>query len=395
MLNNNPNQKLRILYLSHERKMGGANYSLFELAREMKRRGHCVHVAVMYRGCPLDRNLREAGIKTFPCFYGWWQVPANWNFLLKSAFSLLHRTEFLAIWKLRRYARKNQIDIIHSNSSCIDVGAKAAKAAGIKHVWHFREYGKPDYNLDYLNGREQSISFVKKNSDKVIFISKALRQFYHDMDNALIAKIVYNGISEKYVSNSKAHNETPVFLVTGNLSSTKNQMLTLQAAKILSDSGVHNFRLQLAGESTSLQTSKSYKEDLIRFIDENRLENVTMLGYVKNMTKLREQTDVEIVASVSEAFGRVTVEAMFAKNPVIASDAGANPELVENGVTGLIFHTMDAESLAEQMRILIENPSLIPNMGENAFQYAKERYTIGCNAENIEGIYYELISLPS
>ena len=126
-MNNENNKKLRILYLSHERKMGGANYSLFELAREMKSRGHSVHVVVMYKGCPLDLKLKEEGIKTFPCFYGWWQMPVNWSFILKGGFSFLHRMEFPAVWKLRRYALKNNIDIIHSNSSCIDVGAKAAK----------------------------------------------------------------------------------------------------------------------------------------------------------------------------------------------------------------------------------------------------------------------------
>lgn len=386
-MNKEHNKKLRILYLSHERKMGGANYSLFELAREMKSRGHSVYVAVLYKGCPLDKRLNEEGIKTFPCFYGWWQAPANWNFILKSAFSLLHRMEFLAVWKLRRYALKNNIDIIHSNSSCIDVGAKAAKAAGINHVWHFREYGESDYNLVYMNGREKSISFVKKNTDKVIFISKALRNFYRDMDDEDIAEIVYNGVSERFLSKSKTYNETPVFLSAGNLSPAKNQLLTLQAAKILLDSGIHNFQLKLAGESTSLLESKLYKEELIRFIEENHMENVEMLGYVKDMTKLRQKTDVEIVASVSEAFGRVTVEAMFARNPVIASDAGANPELVENGVTGLIFHTMDAESLAAKMRHLIENKAMIPSMGENAFRYAADRYTISRNAENIERVY--------
>lgn len=386
-MNNENNKKLRILYLSHERKMGGANYSLFELVREMKSRGHSVHVAVLYKGCPLDKRLNEEGIKTFPCFYGWWQVPANWNFILKSGFSLLHRMEFLAVWKLRRYVLKNGIDIIHSNSSCIDVGAKAAKAAGIKHVWHFREYGESDYNLVYMNGRDKSISFVKKNTNKVIFISKALRKFYSDMDNEDIAEIVYNGVSERFLSKSKTYNETPVFLSAGNLSPAKNQMLTLQAAKILLDGGIHNFQLKLAGESTSLLESKLYKEELIRFVEENHMENVELLGYVKDMTKLRQKTDVEIVASVSEAFGRVTVEAMFARNPVIASDAGANPELVENGVTGLIFHTMDAESLAAKMRHLIENKAMIPSLGENAFHYAAKRYTISRNAENIERVY--------
>ena len=392
-MNKENTKKLRILYLSHERKMGGANCSLFELVREMKSRGHSVCVAVMYKGCPIDIKLKEEGIETLPCFYGWWQMPADWNFILKTGFRFLHRMEFLAQRKLCKYVIDHKIDIIHSNSSCIDIGMKVAKATGVKHVWHFREYGEMDYNLIYMHGRNKSISLVKENTDKVIFISKALRNFYNDMDNEDVAQIVYNGISEKFISESKEYNKTPVFLSAGNLNRAKNQLLVLKASKILLDNGVNDFQVKIAGESTSLLESKLYKDELIRFIEENHMENVEMLGFVKDMSKLRKKTDVEIVASVSEAFGRVTAEAMFARNPVIASDAGANPELVEDCETGLIFHNMNVESLAAKMRYLIENREMIPSMGENAFHYAVERYTIGHNADNIENLYYGLCDI--
>ena len=54
--------------------MGGANRSLFELVKEMKSKGHNVRVVVLLKNCPIDICLREAGIETFPCFFGWWVV---------------------------------------------------------------------------------------------------------------------------------------------------------------------------------------------------------------------------------------------------------------------------------------------------------------------------------
>ena len=109
------------------------------------------------------------------------------------------------------------------------------------------------------------------------------------------------------------------------------------------------------------------------------------------MKKLREETDVEIVASVSEAFGRVTVEGMFSRNPVLVSDAGANPELVDSGENGLIFKNLDAEDMAEKMNCFIENPHIVGAMGERAYYYAVDNFTIQRNADNIEKIYNSII----
>lgn len=382
---------LNILYISHERKMGGANRSLFELTKEMKNKGHNVSVVVLHKNCPIDINLRETGINTFPCFFGWWVEPDYWNGILKYGFRLLHVLQFGAVNKISKYVKENNIDIIHSNSSCIDIGTLVAKKTRVKHVWHFREYGEEDYNLVYMAGRQASMEKVNRDTDKVIFISRALRESYGSLISDEKAEVVYNGISTNYKSKEKTYNSVLTFLISGNLNVNKNQMLVLKAVEVLRQRGVTNFQVKIAGECTSLKQSKKYKEQLLNYIKEHNLTNVELLGYVEDMKKLREETDVEIVASVSEAFGRVTVEGMFSRNPVLVSDAGANPELVEPGTTGLIFKNRDAEDLAEKMNYLIETPQMVRDMGENAYHYAIENFTIQKNADNIEKIYESIM----
>lgn len=385
----------KILLISHERKMGGANLCLLELAKELKNRGHEVHVAVLFKGCPIDVALREEKIPVMYSFFGWWQQPSNWNLLLKIIFRLLHGFQFLSRKKIAAYVKKNEIQIIHSNSGCIDIGMQVSQITGIPHVWHFREYGMKDYNLEFMLGRDRSMDLVNGNSEnltfkKVLFISNALKEAYPEIEKS-ISQVVYDGVSKKYLIQRKRRGETPSFLIAGNLSKNKNQLLVLKAVKKLKDDGITKFSIKIAGESSTLSESKAYKNCLHKYVEDNHLDNVEFLGYVKDMKALRMESDIEIVASLSEAFGRVTVEGMLAGNPVIVSDTGANPELVHANETGLIFKSEDYVSLANSMKFFINNPNEIIRIGDNASIYAQENFTLERNVERIEKIYEELL----
>jgi len=387
----NSEKKKNILLLSHERKLGGANLCLYELARYLSDQGHNVIVTVLFKRCPLAEKLTELGIRTVPCFYGWWQMPKNWNALLKTAFRFLHWLEFVPLVRLKKLCAEENIDVIYSNTSCIDIGLKLHNQTGIRHIWHFREFGDKDYNFEYMSGRTHSIAQVNAGADKVIFISQALREHYSDVkDN--ISIVIYDGVPAESCNASidsivnmedGVTKERTVFLSTGNISATKNQML---AVKAFARMNCDNTELWLAGEATSLQSSKEYKADIQKYIKDNHLDNVKILGFVNDMKTLRRQTDIELVPSRSEGFGRVTVEAMLSHNPVIASDTGANPELIMDGETGLLFTSNDESSLAEKMTYLVNNPELIKQMGEKAYEYAMDKFIFEKNVSEIEAI---------
>lgn len=391
---------IKVLLISHERKMGGANHSLAELAEQLKKKGNDVTVAVLYHGCPIDKRLQEMGFRTIAVPFGWWQQPSYWNGVLKAIFRVLHGAQWFSSRYLAHYVKKHGIQVIHSNSSVIDIGAQTAALAGCKHVWHFREFGAEDYRLEYMLGRKWSLQYVATNSDVVIFISEALKQSYADLPEGVAKYVIYDGIvgeeensdwenvlgqkmqravqkelppkeqqdsgvlirqedtsqeqqdgsplkQQNIASQKEAASYT--FLVTGNISEGKNQHLVLEAAHILQqncagknvsndyavqDCGVNGgeFRILFAGAPTSLAESKEYQKKLEEDCRKWNLEDhVSFLGYVEDMLSLRRQVNAEIVPSKCEAYGRVTLEAMKSGNLVIASDAGANPELLGAG----------------------------------------------------------------
>lgn len=93
-----------------------------------------------------------------------------------------------------------------------------------------------------------------------------------------------------------------------------------------------------------------------------------------------------------ENFPRTLVEAMGCCLPVIASRIGALAELVEEGVTGLLFEPGNAEDLAAKMRWALANQEAMAEMGRNARERYEQHYTAERNYEELLQIYREAIS---
>ena len=83
---------------------------------------------------------------------------------------------------------------------------------------------------------------------------------------------------------------------------------------------------------------------------------------------------------------------MLSGNPVLASDTGANKELIEEGKTGWFFKEGDAVALAEKMKYILANKKMISLMGRVAYQGAKEKYLSERNTKDIERLYYTVLN---
>ncbi len=401
---------MNILYVAHERNLGGASKSLVTMVSDMKRRGHTVTVVVPFRSGQVFRALKEQGIFVKKIFFGWWMMPKAWNPLLKFLFRVLYLTEPVAARRIASLARKRQAKLIHSNSSAIDVGARAAKMCGLPHVWHFREFGDLDYRLIYLLGKQESARRAINVPGKIVFISECLRRYYGQEIPDAHCTVIYNGISEKlcyekYPGGKAAGGQRePViggqndssgtavtFLIAGNFHEGKHQELAIEACRILCEQGFDGVRLMVAGAASALKSSKAFEERLKAQALKLPEGTVTFTGYVSDMAALRKRTDVELVCSGMEAFGRVTAEAMLSSNPVIGADSGATPELIAHGKNGFLFESGSAAALADRMRYFLEHPQEITRMGAEAYRGAKECFTARHNTDAVERLYAALL----
>jgi len=108
------------------------------------------------------------------------------------------------------------------------------------------------------------------------------------------------------------------------------------------------------------------------------MRHVQMLGFQTGEAKLdllRNARAVIVPSESLESFGLTVLEAYAAGRPVIASDAGALPYLVEDGVTGVIFPRLDAGALRSRVLGLMEDPVAAMRMGSQARLRAEQEYS--------------------
>jgi glycosyltransferase involved in cell wall biosynthesis len=122
--------------------------------------------------------------------------------------------------------------------------------------------------------------------------------------------------------------------------------------------------------------------------------DVTFLGWVPNaeLPPYYRAAAVSVIPSLEEGFGIPAAEAMGCEVPVVASDAGGLPEVVENGVTGLVVPRGDSKALAQAIASLLADPQRRHRMGQAGRERALRLFDWDRSAEQFEEIYRDVAS---
>lgn len=120
-------------------------------------------------------------------------------------------------------------------------------------------------------------------------------------------------------------------------------------------------------------------------------DRVRFLGERDALPELLAPASALVLASSEESFGLSALEAMACGTPVVATRVGGLPEVVEDGVTGLLADPDNLEQYAEKLKMLMTHPTLAQDMGHAARNVALERYSRGTVVEHYENLYRSLL----
>src|SRR5205823_4362177 len=102
--------------------------------------------------------------------------------------------------------------------------------------------------------------------------------------------------------------------------------------------------------------------------------------------------DIFVLPSLHEALPIAALEAMAARLPVIATRVGGNPEVVQDGITGLLVPPGDETALYKAVIRLLDDPTLASRLAEAGQAHVRTNFTLDQMARRVEAIYDELAS---
>ncbi len=378
---------MNILLIADGDTRYGASRSLLQMVTNLKLRPDVNITVVLNCESEMVNNLRKQDCSVVIINYNPFiqPYPENIPFWLPVRFMY----QGIKYWYGRLFALKElekkieigNIDLIHSNSSREDFSVMIQTKYHIPIVRHIREFGDRDFSCFSL--RKNYIDLFNSTTSVFIAVSNAVRT--HWINKGIISnKIVtiYNGVFQRERLKQRTiplcHKKKINLVMVGSIMRTKGQDQAIQMMNLLKDENIE-FKLDLIGDGTWF-----FLNELKDQIERCGLEDcVSFFGYRKDVFDLLPNYDVGLICSKSEGFGRVTAEYMMAGLPVLASNTGANSELIREGVDGCLYSYGNVEDMKEKLMRIINN-----NLGgEKTHRYALGNYSVMVNEEKVYNLY--------
>ncbi len=211
-----------------------------------------------------------------------------------------------------------------------------------------------------------TVVFFQNPDDQALFVD---RRLVRDVSRTVV--INGSGVDLEYYSRAEPVTERIVFLLIARLLRDKGIYEYVEAAKQIK-AKYPEIIFQLVGPLDSNPSAISpttveawHKEGIIEY-----------LGEAKDVRPHIGAASVYVLPSYREGTPRTVLEAMAMGRPIITTDAPGCRETVRDGINGFLVPVKDVRRLVEAMERFIENPSLIPKMGEESWKVATEKYDV-------------------
>ncbi len=284
-----------------------------------------------------------------------------------------------------------------SSQKAFVVGALAGRLAGRPVIWHLHDVLTADhFSATHLR---VAVALANRFTSRVIVNSKATAEaFEKSGGRANDVRVVYNGIDPRpFHTVAPAEVDTlrrasgltgvRVVGVFSRLAPWKGQHVLLEALTQLPE--VHALLVgeALFGESTYAEALR----EAAKFL--KLTDRVHFLGFRDDIPRLMHLSDIVLhTSTVPEPFGRVIVEGMLARRPVVASRAGGAVEIIQDGVTGALITPGDPEALVRVLADLLTDPYKRQAFAEAGHASALERFSLQVMREKIERQVNEVIT---
>jgi len=279
--------------------------------------------------------------------------------------------DFQAVFRLRKYIKKNQIDIIHAHSSSFFIAVLVKLTLPqIKIIWH-----------DHYGTREKE---TKKENKTLICLSAFFSAIFvvnlqlleWSKKNMRCSRVVFipnfttsETETEELTSLKGIDGKRIVFLA--NLKNPKNHILILKAFSELK-LNENGWSLHLIGKDYF----DNYSDQLKKHIASYSLENaIHLYGAKSDVRYILSQASIGVLASTQEGFPVTLLEYGLGNLAVISTNVGYCSSIIQNEVNGLLFDPQSDLEVKTQLKKITDDDSFRKTLGNNFKQSVEENYS--------------------
>ncbi len=384
----------RVLFVNPGRALGGAEHSLLLLLQGLRGRGVGAEVA-LFGGGPFRDHVSALGVRTLDLAPPRWTRAAGRYWLPGGPVggAALIAGSLPAALRLAAAARRAGADLIHTNGMKAHMlGGLAGRLVGVPVIWHLRDFlptgwaGRtfheaarrlPEMILAPSEAVAASVRLPGRGRPRVVPDPVDLDRFHPGVPRARIRQEL--GIAgEDLLVGMIAH-----------LTPWKGHEVFLEIARAVTDRIPRSRFVVVGGSIYETHGHAGYPETLRQKTAALGLsDRVAFLGARDDVPDLLAALDVLVhPPTAPEPFGRVLAEAMAVGRPVVAARCGGIPEVVEDGVTGLLVPSTDVGAFTAAVVKLLEDPALCRRLGDAGRCRAEARFGIEAHAASVLEAY--------
>ncbi len=388
--------KTKIIFVNHTSDLvGGAEDDFERLLKYFSQKKEKYSIDGLFPKGP--RSFQYSFYCENSFYYRWGIYPVIYRKFTDYIFYLFKL--FFQISDLYKAFKNYRYDICLVNVSVLLWPALYFKFRGAKIVFFVRETIYPDIS------RRIYYRLISKLGNYFFCVSEKLKNDFVLYTGNNNIKTIFSSVENEWISDYQSKlsddvgeeiflkitsKESFKFLNIGMITQRKNQILILKALTILLRK--ENPLKPLVFFIGKLSNERNYVKKFKNYIEENNLnENVVLLGEKERGAyyKIARHMNSFIISSISEGMPLVLVEAFKFKIPLISTNVGGIDEVLINGETGLIVD-MNANSLANAMENLMNNPELIKKITSNAYEIHSEKFDLKKNLSIINNVLEKL-----
>lgn len=365
---------LKVLHTNAGDNWSGIENRIFIVAKHLNSKDLKVSLAISPNN-PLTTKAKQGNIECFNL-------------------SICNKIDFKAIFNLKSILLKHKFDILHVHRSTDHwIGVQAVKLFNLP-----VKIIRTRHNYTPINPNIFNRLLYNKFTDKIITVAEIIKKDITENAQINPSKVVtihssimierFNeGINASQVKEElNISSDTPLVGMIGRIREHKDYPNFLGACKLVKQA-IPSVKFLIVGEGPLEKKIKNLAEEL------GIIQNIFFLGKREDIPEILASLDVFVLSSSVEGSPAVIKEAMVMSKPVVATSVGGIPEIIEDGINGILVSPHSPMYIAQRILQVLQDKTLSEKLGRNAKKTILENFTPSVLAYKTKDVYLEVASL--